>query len=198
LFNSSVEPRKNLLFAIKAFRLSGLSERGIRLCVTGMLKGDAYSKAVGDQADDSVLLTDYIDENTKATLFLHALAVLSPSLVEGFGIPVLDGACVGAPVLASPSGSHQEIQSLYDFDQFVWLCDTKDPMDWALAINDLAQAELARISNIPAERQRRLARYEQMSEQVTETFRETVCDQILESIKSQGLKSETAGDAVHD
>lgn len=192
LFNSSVEPRKNLLFAIKAFRLSGLSQQGVRLCVTGMLKGDAYSKAVGEQADDSVLLTDYIDENTKANLFLHALAVLSPSLVEGFGIPVLDGACVGAPVLASPSGSHQEIQAMHDFDQLVWLCDTQDPMDWALAMNDLAHAELERIKDVPNERQRRLARYDRMSEVVSEAFRQTVCDQVLKS-----LRSETAGDGAH-
>ena len=183
LFNSSVEPRKNLLFAIKAFQLSGLSQRGIRFCVTGMLKGDAYSKSVGKQADASVLMTDYIDETTKANLFLHALAVLSPSLVEGFGIPVLDGACVGAPVLASPSGSHQEIQALHDFKKLVWLCDTHDPMDWALAMNDLVGAELGRITNIDAERQRRLLRYDQMSGLVSEAFRQTVCDQVLEAVR---------------
>lgn len=191
LFNSSVEPRKNLLFAIKAFRLSGLAQQGVRLCVTGMLKGDAYSKAVGEQADDAVLLTDYIDENTKANLFLHALAVLSPSLVEGFGIPVLDGACVGAPVLASPSGSHQEIQALHDFDQFVWLCGTQDPMDWALAMKDLAEAELTRITDVSAERHSRLKRYDMMNHLVSESFRKTVCDQILKS-----LRSETAGSVV--
>jgi glycosyltransferase involved in cell wall biosynthesis len=191
LFNSSVEPRKNLLFAIKAFRLSGLSQQGVRLCVTGMLKGDAYSKAVGEQADDAVLLTDYIDETTKANLFLHALAVLSPSLVEGFGIPVLDGACVGAPVLASPSGSHREIQAMHDFEQLVWLCDTQDPMNWALAMNDLANAEQTRITDVAAERQRRLERYDLMNAKVSEAFRQTVCNQILES-----LRSETAGAAV--
>jgi glycosyltransferase involved in cell wall biosynthesis len=193
LFNSSVEPRKNLLFAIKAFRLSGLAQQGIRLCVTGMLKRDVYSKAVGEQADDSVLLTDYIDETTKANLFLHALVVLSPSLVEGFGIPVLDGACVGAPVLASPSESHKEIQSLYDFDQRIWLCDTQDPMTWALAMKDITKAELASITDVAIERKRRLLRYEQMNRCVSETFRQTICDQVLKSIKSK-----TAANDVRD
>ena len=192
LFNSSVEPRKNLLFAIKAFRLSGLSQQGIRLCVTGMLKGDPYSKAVGEQADDSVLLTDYIDETTKATLFLHAMAVLSPSLVEGFGIPVLDGACVGAPVIASPSESHQEIKALHDFNDLIWLCGTQDPMDWALAMNDLAQAELARVTDVNAERERRLTRYDLMSGLVFEQFRQTICDEVL-----QGVRSEMAASGAH-
>lgn len=181
LFNSSIEPRKNLLFAIKAFRLSGLAEQGIRLCVTGMLKSDPYSRAVGEQADDAVLLTDYIDENVKANLFMHAMAVLSPSLVEGFGIPVLDGACIGAPVLASPSESHREIWSMHDFSELIWLCDTHDPMTWALAMHDLAQAEQARITDISTERDRRLKRYQAMSERVLEAFRQTICDQIQRS-----------------
>ena len=182
LFNSSVESRKNLLFAIKAYRLSGLAERGIRLCVTGQLKTDAYSQEVAQQADRSVLLTGYIDETTKADLFLHALAVLSPSLVEGFGIPVLDGACVGAPVIASPSSSHREIQELHDFRELVWICDTTNPYDWGLAIRDLGIAELARIEDPSVERQRRLNRYDAMSGEIFEAFKATVCEQVLEGI----------------
>jgi len=191
LFNSSVEPRKNLLFVIKAFRLSGLAKQGIRLCVTGMLRGDPYSKAVGEQADYSVLLTDYIDETTKASLFLHAMAVLSPSLVEGFGIPVLDAACLGAPVIASPSESHREIQALHDFQKLVWICDTRDPLDWAMAMKDLASAQLSTTEDTAAVRQQRLGRYDVRSSEIFERFRKTVCEQVL-----AGVKSETAGSGV--
>jgi glycosyltransferase involved in cell wall biosynthesis len=179
LFNSSVEPRKNLLFVIRAYRQSGLAEQGIRLCVTGQLKKDDYSQAVAEQADDSVLLTGYIDENTKTSLFLHALMVLSPSLVEGFGIPVLDAACVGAPVIASPSDSHQEIRGLHDFQELVWICDTRDPLDWAIAMKDLAAAELAQSTTIAAERQRRLDRYDALEANVFNAFRQQVCNQVL-------------------
>ena len=184
LFNSSVEPRKNLLFVIRAYRQSGLAEQGIRLCVTGKLKKDDYSKAVAEQADDSVLLTGYIDESTKSILFLHALAVLSPSLVEGFGIPVLDAACVGAPVIASPSLSHQEIHGLYDFHSLVWICDTRDPMDWAIAMKDLSNSQLGQILDPQEERLLRLARYDEMNSKVSENFRQTVCSQVLAGLKS--------------
>ena len=194
LFNSSVEPRKNLLFAIKAYRLSGLAEQGIRLCVTGMLKGDDYSRAVGEQADASVLLTGYIDETTKATLFLHALAVLSPSLVEGFGIPVLDGACIGAPVIASPSGSHQEIKALHDFNRLIWLCDTLDPSHWGLAMRTITEAELARIQDVDLEREQRLERYDRIGGAVFREFQASVCEQILAGLtdRSPNLLSRTA------
>ncbi len=193
LFNSSVEPRKNLLFVIRAYRQSGLAEQGIRLCVTGQLKKDDYSKAVAEQADDSVLLTGYIDENTKATLFLHAMMVLSPSLVEGFGIPVLDAACIGAPVIASPSESHREIQALHDFQKLVWICDTRDPLDWAIAMKDLAAAQLATTEDTAALRQQRLERYDNRSSQIFERFRRTVCEQVL-----AGVRSEMAGSGALD
>ncbi|MCP9775701.1 glycosyltransferase [Cyanobium sp. WAJ14-Wanaka] len=178
LFNSSVEPRKNLLFAVKAFRISGLAEHGIRLCVTGMLKKDSYSREVAKQADESVLLTGYIDEATKSNLFLHAMAVISPSLVEGFGIPVLDGACIGAPVIASPSVAHREIQASQDFRELIWLCDTLDPTTWAEAMGQIAKAEMARIGDPQAERQRRLSRYDTVSAAILEDFRRKICEQV--------------------
>jgi glycosyltransferase involved in cell wall biosynthesis len=135
-----------------------------------------------------VLLTGYIDENTKTTLFLHALMVLSPSLVEGFGIPVLDAACVGAPVIASPSESHQEIRGLHDFEKLVWICDTRDPLDWAIAMRDLAAVQLAQSHNNTELRQQRLERYDTLEAQVFEAFRRQLCEQVL-----MGVRSETAG-----
>ena len=179
LFNSSVEPRKNLLFIIKAYRLSGLSKLGVRLCVTGQLQKDAYSKAVAEQADESILLTGYIDEATKANLFLHAIAILSPSLVEGFGIPVLDGACIGTPVIASASASHAEIKQLQDFNNKIWLCDTTDPMAWSIAMRDLTNSELSRISDHGIERENRLNRFENTSSEIFNEFKKVLCNEIL-------------------
>lgn len=185
LFNSSVEPRKNLLFVIKAYRQSGLAERGIRLCVTGQLKKDGYSDSVAEQANESVVLTGYIDESTKANLFLHAMLVLSPSLVEGFGIPVLDAACVGVPAIASPSESHREIQSINDFKELVWLCDTRDPLDWSIAMRELAESEMSKAESNSEKREQRLARYDRLKREISEQFRESLCRQILISNKKR-------------
>ena len=185
LFNSSVEPRKNLLFVIKAYRQSGLAERGIRLCVTGQLKKDGYSDSVAEQANESVVLTGYIDESTKANLFLHAMLVLSPSLVEGFGIPVLDAACVGVPAIASPSESHREIQSINDFKELVWLCDTRDPLDWSIAMRELAESEMSKAESNSEKREQRLARYDRLKREISEQFRESLCKQILISNKKR-------------
>jgi glycosyltransferase involved in cell wall biosynthesis len=136
LFNSSVEPRKNLLFVLKAFVESGVERGGVKLCITGKLKADSYSMQVKNlvQNHPDIILMGYVDEATKRQLFLNALAVVSPSLVEGFGIPVLDAACLGIPVIASPSESHREILNLHDFEQHVLLCSTLETSDWASAM----------------------------------------------------------------
>ena len=136
LFNSSVVPHKNLLFALKAFMESGLEHKNIALCITGKLQKDDYSKLVGHVAANhkSVIFTGYVDEATKRKLYLNALALLSPSLVEGFGIPVLDAACLGLSTIASPLGSHREIQAMNDFSDHVLLCSTLISSDWASAM----------------------------------------------------------------
>ena len=123
LFNSSVEARKNLLFLAKAYAEANLNSKGIKLCVTGKLKGDEYSKALKEivNHEPGIILTGYVDESSKLDLYLNALGLLSPSLVEGFGIPVLDGACLGMPTIASDCESHLEIQGLHDFGEHV-LC----------------------------------------------------------------------------
>ena len=162
LFNSSVEARKNLLFLVKAYSESNLGSKGIRLCVTGKLKKDNYSKAVREIVihEPGVLLTGYIDESTKLDLYLNAMALLSPSLVEGFGIPVLDAACLGIPVIASDCDSHQEIQTQFDFKQYVLLVNTLESRDWATAMQSISEISTDLCYQPSKERQRRISRYQ--------------------------------------
>ena len=166
LFNSSVEARKNLFLLAEAYAESNLSAQGIHLCVTGKLKNDDYSAAVKSivRHEPGILLTGYVDESTKRDLYLNALALLSPSLVEGFGIPVLDAACLGMPSLVSDSASHLEIAALHDFDATVLPLSTLSSRDWADAMS--AQAALNRTlwqsRRASVERRRRISRYEKL------------------------------------
>lgn len=193
LFNSSVEPRKNLLFVLKAFIESGVERHGIKLCITGKLKADSYSAKVKGLVNShpNVLLTGYVDEATKRQLFLNSLAVVSPSLVEGFGIPVLDAACLGLPVIASPSESHKEIQQLHDFEQHVLLCSILETSDWASAIRLVVgrmerrwlEASAGRPEHLRPQQQRlwldelrqqRIRRYRQLQQSIDAAFRASI------------------------
>ena len=208
LFNSSVEPRKNLLFVLKAFIESGIESQGIKLCITGKLKADRYSAKVKELVNShpDVLLTGYVDEATKRQLFLNALAVVSPSLVEGFGIPVLDAACLGLPVIASPSESHREIQQLHDFNEHVLLCSTLETSDWAsamrLIVGRMERQRVKATEGLPGHlrpqqqglwldelRQQRIRRYRQLQQTLDEAFQASI-SQVIHSEMALGSQGE--------
>ena len=170
LFNSSVEARKNLLFLAKAYAESDLNQKGIRLCVTGKLKGDDYSKALKEIVahEPGIILTGYVDESSKLDLYLNALGLLSPSLVEGFGIPVLDGACLGMPTIASDCESHLEIQGLHDFNEHVLCLDTLDSREWAAALQAVAGTNRHLADQAAQTRRKRIGRYSRLQSRFNE------------------------------
>ena len=189
LFNSSVAPHKNLLFALKAYMESGVEHLGFQFCITGKPQKDDYSKEVKAIADNNpnVVFTGYVNEATKRQLYLNALALVSPSLIEGFGIPVLDAACLGMTAIASPLGSHQEIHNMHDFDQHVLLCSTIQTSDWASAMRltcqkhqqDLnGQSERYQQLKHNEKRHQRIARYRHYQDLVEEAFSDSVCSLI--------------------
>ena len=170
LFNSSVEARKNLLFLAKAYAESNLNKKGIKLCVTGKLKGDDYSKALKEIVahEPGIILTGYVDESSKLDLYLNAMGLLSPSLVEGFGIPVLDGACLGMPTIASDCESHLEIQGLHDFEEHVLCLDTLDSREWAAALQAVAGSNRHLADQAALSRRERIGRYRQFQSTFTD------------------------------
>ena len=191
LFNSSVAPHKNLLFALKAFMESGVEHLGIQFCITGKPQKDNYSKEVKAIAANNpdIVFTGYVNEATKRQLYLNALALVSPSLIEGFGIPVLDAACLGMTAIASPVGSHQEIHNMHDFDQQILLCSTIHTSDWASAMRltcqkhqqDLkGQSERYQQLKLNEKRHQRILRYRHYQALVEQAFSNSVCSLITE------------------
>ena len=51
----------------------------------------------------------YVDEPAKESLMKHAVALLYPSRIEGFGLPVLEAMAAGIPVVSGTGGSLAEI-----------------------------------------------------------------------------------------
>ena len=191
LFNSSVAPHKNLLFVLKAFMESGVEHLGFQFCVTGKPQKDSYSKEVKAIADNNpnVIFTGYVNEATKRHLYLNALALVSPSLIEGFGIPVLDAACLGMTAIASPVGSHQEIHNMHDFNQHLLLCSTIHTSDWASAMRLTSQRHQQEFNNqseryqqlkLNEKRHQRILRYRHYQALVEQAFSDSVCSLITQ------------------
>tara|TARA_Y100001968_G_scaffold50849_1_gene41671 strand:+ start:523 stop:2016 length:1494 start_codon:yes stop_codon:yes gene_type:complete len=139
LFNSSVVPRKNLHFLIQAFQSSNISNHGFQLCVAGKIHDDQYGERIKDlcEKDSSIRLLGYVDEIEKTWLFLNAHAFISPSCVEGFGIPVLDAYILGLNVLASNIPAHQEIGNISAVDRKLNLLDLNNFDSWISALRQI-------------------------------------------------------------
>ena len=108
-FVGTLQPRKNIKRLILAFRwwqeAHADSDTALVLAgAKGWLFDDSWLAGA-----DKVRVTGYIDEADKRGLLAGAIALVFPSLYEGFGFPVLEAMHCGAPVIASNSSSLPEL-----------------------------------------------------------------------------------------
>ena len=89
--------------------------------------------------ENRIITTGYIDDEEKTILYLNALAMVNPSLIEGLGLPVLDSACLGLKSIVSDCDSHKEISSLYDFSDYLGLKNILRKQDWINSLISLAE-----------------------------------------------------------
>ncbi len=105
----TLEPRKNVARLIEAYE--GL-DRGLRRRAPLVLVGGGGWKreAVFEGAwPDFVLRLGVVSEEDLLALYNLASAVAYPSLVEGFGLPVVEAMACGTPVLTSNRSSLAEV-----------------------------------------------------------------------------------------
>ncbi len=102
LYVGNIEPRKNLSRLIEAFR--NLNPPGIDLVLAGrrawLWKG-ILREAHEAHKPCTVRFLNYVPEDDLPALYQSALAFAYPSLMEGFGLPVLEAMASGTPVLVS-------------------------------------------------------------------------------------------------
>lgn len=84
--------------------------------------------------DDAVLFPGFLPDEDLAALLAECLAVVFPSLFEGFGMPVLEAMAAGAPVLCGNLTSLPEVAG-----DAALLFDPRKPADIASAIDRIAQ-----------------------------------------------------------
>ena len=99
---ASDEPRKNIATAVGAF--ASLAGRA-NLVVVGELDPSRYLS----RPTCNVRFAGYVSDAEKFRLFASARAVVFASLAEGFGIPIVEGAAFGAPVICSDIDVFREI-----------------------------------------------------------------------------------------
>ncbi len=103
LFVGTIEPRKNLARSIEAWREVRKSY-AVDLVIAGRVRGD-FAIA----AEPGMHLRGAVPEEGLPPLYSGALAVIYPSLYEGFGLPVLEAMQCGAVVITSKDPAISEV-----------------------------------------------------------------------------------------
>lgn len=117
VYAGGISPHKNIETLLDAFAALR-DERGNvpRLVLVGELRGDPYLSAAASVRartselglDEHVLLPGFVSDERLACLFAGSLAAVLPSLAEGFGLPAVEAAASGAPVILSDLPAHRE------------------------------------------------------------------------------------------
>jgi glycosyltransferase involved in cell wall biosynthesis len=105
LFVGRIEKRKNVLNIVKAFETyKASSKKETKLVLAG---SDGFGAAeikkyinLSEYSKD-IILPGYIKKEELSPLYSKSLAVVYPSLYEGFGFPILEAFAFGVPVLTS-------------------------------------------------------------------------------------------------
>ena len=145
LYVGTVEPRKNHAYALDAFEL--LWRRGVkaRLVIVGKVGWlcDAFIERVAQHpalGSDLFMLND-TDDNELTALYQSAHGLLFTSIIEGFGLPIVEALQKGLPVFASDIPVFREIGS-----QGVTFVDLDDPDSLAVAIGRHVAAGAPRLA----------------------------------------------------
>jgi glycosyltransferase involved in cell wall biosynthesis len=96
LFVGTLEPRKNIARLIEAWR-EVRKTHAVDLVLAGRVRSDCSLPA----AEAGLRIAGAVPESDLPSLYSGALAVVYPSLYEGFGLPVLEAMQCGAIVVAS-------------------------------------------------------------------------------------------------
>jgi glycosyltransferase involved in cell wall biosynthesis len=142
LYVGNLKRHKNVGALLKAFALLGARQRMPQRLL--LLGNDAQGKREVEEESarlgirDRVNLVPHVERGLLAKLYAAADALVMPSTLEGFGLPVLEAMACGTPVVCSQAASLPEVGG-----DAVLYFDPQSPEDLAGAIERvLGSAEL--------------------------------------------------------
>jgi glycosyltransferase involved in cell wall biosynthesis len=113
LLVSTIEPRKNHTYLLDAFDRVWQESPETKLCIVGKI-GWGCDHVVSrirehPQFGKSLMMFNDLGDADLKFCYRHAKALVFPSIVEGFGLPIIEALNHGLPVLASDTPIHREV-----------------------------------------------------------------------------------------
>lgn len=110
LFVGQIQPRKNIVRLVEAFE--ELASQPLQLVIAGghgWNNKEIYERIEKSPARDNIIVTGAVPDELLPTLYANAEVFILPSLQEGFGIPLIEAAACGVPVVTSNVSSMAEV-----------------------------------------------------------------------------------------
>jgi alpha-1,3-rhamnosyl/mannosyltransferase len=108
----TIEPRKNLIAAIKAYQKLGAAIcEEYPLVIIGMRgwENSFFDSEMKNTDTKNILMPGFMPQENLLHLYSGASLFVYPSLYEGFGLPVLEAMASGVPVITSNCSSLPEV-----------------------------------------------------------------------------------------
>jgi glycosyltransferase involved in cell wall biosynthesis len=131
LYAGNDKPHKNVETVVHAIERVVLPD-GVQL----VLAGGAFERF---RERERVVIAGFVDEEQLAALYRGALAVVVPSIEEGFGLPAAEAMASGAPVITSDAAALVEVTGGAALH-----VDARDVDGWVDAIATIASDESLR------------------------------------------------------
>ncbi len=119
IYVGGFSPHKNLFLLLDVVRelVSRDGFRDLRLLLVGDYTGDSFYSCYGELAnrvrrdglEGNVLFTGRLEDEDLIVLLSRSHALLLPSFAEGFGLPAVEAAACGTPVLATTESPIPEL-----------------------------------------------------------------------------------------
>ncbi|WDN90737.1 mannosyl-N-acetyl-alpha-D-glucosaminyl-diphospho-ditrans,octacis-undecaprenol 3-alpha-mannosyltransferase / alpha-1,3-rhamnosyltransferase [Desulfosarcina sp. BuS5] len=108
LFVSSLEPRKNIDLLINAMQAVSVDVPLVLVGWQGWGDKEWLEKIKSAGLKDRIYITGHISDNDLTAIYNGALALVYPSIYEGFGLPIVEAMACGCPVICSNAASMPE------------------------------------------------------------------------------------------
>jgi len=105
LWSGTIEPRKNLPRLLAAFEKVAALDPDVSLVLTGP---EGWHEDLGAPGE-RVTIAGFVPDDELRALYAGAAVYCYPSLLEGFGLPVLEAMVQGTPVVTSAGTSTAEL-----------------------------------------------------------------------------------------
>lgn len=171
LFVSTIEPRKNVITLLEAFRRLVDSGRGESLALVGAdgwHSGEVYRRAEVLGLTGRAQFLGFVPDAELAALYRSAAVLAHPALDEGFGLTPLEAMASGTPTVVADAGSLPEL-----VDQAALRVPPQDVAAWAAALARVLDSP-ALAAELAAAGRRRAANYStsRMARETMEVYRE--------------------------